>query len=63
LNEPIYYNSALLNILALFYKLKKQNVRFELRKIGLQQWYNENQGLAVQTEIAQAIKQLATENV
>lgn len=47
---------------ALFHKLKEQNLTLEEQKIGLQQWYNENQGLAVQTEIAQAIKQLVTEN-
>lgn len=45
---------------ALFHKLKEQNLTLEEQKIGLQQWYNENQGFALQTEIALAIKQLAT---
>jgi hypothetical protein len=44
---------------ALFHKLKEQNRTFEEQKIGLQQWYNENQGAAVQKEIAHAVKQLS----
>ena len=44
---------------ALFHKLKEQNRTFEEQKIALQQWYNENQGEAVQKEIAHAIKQLS----
>jgi hypothetical protein len=43
---------------ALFFKLKEQNKTLEEQKIGLQQWYNENQGLAVQREIAHDLKQL-----
>jgi len=48
---------------ALFHKLKEQNRSFEEQKIGLQQWYNENQGLAVQTELAHAINQLIFEEL
>ena len=44
---------------ALFHKLKEQNLTLEEQKIGLQQWYNENQGEAVQKEIAHAVKQLS----
>lgn len=43
---------------ALFHKLKEQNMTLEEQKIGLQQWYNVNQGLAVQTELAHAVNQL-----
>lgn len=44
---------------ALFHKLKEQNMTLEEQKIGLQQWYNENQGMAVQREIAHSIEQLS----
>ncbi|MEN9997389.1 MAG: hypothetical protein RI922_379 [Bacteroidota bacterium] len=44
---------------ALFHKLKEQNLTLEEQKIGLQQWYNENNGLNVQKEIATALKQIS----
>lgn len=43
---------------ALFHKLKGQNKTLEEQKIGLQEWYNENKGMAVQCEIAHDLKQL-----
>lgn len=35
----------------LFHNLKADNFTIDEQKIGLQQWYNENQGMAIQEEI------------
>ncbi len=43
---------------ALFLKLKEENADFEQQKIALQEWYNENKGVALQNELNEALKTL-----
>lgn len=42
----------------LFHTLKAENLSVDEQKIGLQEWYNENQGVAIQTEFIRMLESI-----
>jgi hypothetical protein len=43
---------------ALFHKLKGENLTLEEQKVGLQQWYNQDQGQTIQIEIVNELQRI-----